>query len=284
MPSRTDKTPLVFDQVAQLYDRVRPGYPAALYDAIIAYSALPAAGHILEIGCGTGQATVPLAQRGYSIVAIELGPHLAAIARHNCRDYPHVEIRQGAFEQASLTEQAFDLAISATAFHWIDPIVAHPKIVRALKPQGAVALFWNKHVWSEHTQHYFAAMQEVYLREAPALTRPDWSLPRAEEVVEPAISHLESSGLYGPVTLMRFLWDQVYDAETFVGVLNTFSDNRNLEPDVRTRLLTGLRDMVTTRFDGQITKTYLALLAMARPKESRSHENTRREETFVPCI
>lgn len=33
------------------------------------------------MGCGTGQAAFPLAQRGFRIVAVELGPQLAALAR-----------------------------------------------------------------------------------------------------------------------------------------------------------------------------------------------------------
>ena len=54
-----------FDEAALLYDDVRPGYPEALFHDVVSLSGIPSGGRILEIGCGTGQATVPFARRGY---------------------------------------------------------------------------------------------------------------------------------------------------------------------------------------------------------------------------
>jgi 2-polyprenyl-3-methyl-5-hydroxy-6-metoxy-1,4-benzoquinol methylase len=67
----------IFNEVATLYDEVRPGYPTAIIDAITALAALPPEGKILEIGCGTGQITIPFALRGYTILALEPGDALA---------------------------------------------------------------------------------------------------------------------------------------------------------------------------------------------------------------
>src|ERR671914_1959597 len=122
-----------FDEAASLYDEVRPGYPEDLFDDIVSLSGIPAGGRILEIGCGTGQATVPFARRGYRILCIELGENMAALARRNLRRYSQAEVRTGAFEESSLRERAFDLAISATAFHWLDAAVAYSKVARALR-------------------------------------------------------------------------------------------------------------------------------------------------------
>lgn len=57
----------IFDQAALDYDEVRPGYPEELIEDVISISAIPKDGRILEIGCGTGQATIPFAKCGYSI-------------------------------------------------------------------------------------------------------------------------------------------------------------------------------------------------------------------------
>src|SRR5919107_431176 len=84
-----------FDDAALLYDEVRPGYPEALFDDVISLSGIAPEGSILEIGCGTGQATAPLARRGYRILCVELGENLAAIARRNLADYPLAEVRTG---------------------------------------------------------------------------------------------------------------------------------------------------------------------------------------------
>lgn len=88
-----------FDEAASLYDEVRPGYPEDLFDDVVSLSGITAGGRILEIGCGTGQATVPFARRGYRILCIELGENMAAVARRNLEGYPQTEVRTGAFEE-----------------------------------------------------------------------------------------------------------------------------------------------------------------------------------------
>jgi SAM-dependent methyltransferase len=72
-----------FDEAAGLYDRARPGYPAALFDDLVELTGIGPGSRVLEIGSGTGQATGPLAERGCRVVAVELGPRLAAVARRN---------------------------------------------------------------------------------------------------------------------------------------------------------------------------------------------------------
>src|SRR5918995_5739534 len=128
MAEERDRLKTTFDEAALLYDEVRPGYPEDLFDDVVSPSGILAEGRILEIGCGTGQATVPFARRGYRILCIELGENLAAVARRNLEAFPRAEVHVGPFEDVSLPEGAFDRAISATAFHWLDPEVAYPKV------------------------------------------------------------------------------------------------------------------------------------------------------------
>ena len=69
-----------FDAVAEIYNEVRTGYPEMLVEDILSLSRIPDKGRILEIGCGSGNATVAFARRGYTILGIELGANLAALA------------------------------------------------------------------------------------------------------------------------------------------------------------------------------------------------------------
>jgi SAM-dependent methyltransferase len=253
-----------FDEVALLYDRVRPGYPDALYGDIAQLSGVGPGGRVLEIGCGTGQATVPLARRGYRILAVELGENLAAVARYNLRDYPEARVVTGAFEAWPLEEGAFDLVVSATAFHWLDPTVAFPKVARALMPGGSIALFWNFHVHSGADRGFFNMAQEVYQREAPELWREeDHPLPKADEVPETVRREIEETRLFGPVTVRRYPWEATYDAATYIAVLDTYSGHRSLDARKRERLFRGIAEMIDTRFGGRIVKGYLAMLYLA---------------------
>jgi SAM-dependent methyltransferase len=267
MADERDRLRTTFDEAALLYDEVRPGYPDELFDDVVSLSGIPSRGRILEIGCGTGQATVPFARRGYRILCIELGENMAAAARRNLEGYPQTEVRTGAFEEWPLQEEAFDLAISATAFHWIDPAVAYPKVAGALRHGGALALFWNEHVHSKASEGFFEAAQEVYEREALEIVGPeDYRGPPRPEEVHDRTGEIQNTGLFGEVITRSYQWDVPYDAESYLRVLNTYSGHRSLRADRRKRLFRGIADLIDSEFGGRIVKGYLTTLYVAHRK------------------
>src|ERR1700737_2851663 len=97
-----------FDEAAELYDRARPGYPSELFDDLAELAGLGPGARVLEIGAGTGQATLPLAERGYIVTAIELGPNLAAVARRKLARFPNVAVTVAEFESWPLPPEPFD--------------------------------------------------------------------------------------------------------------------------------------------------------------------------------
>ena len=253
------------DEAASLYDEVRPGYPEELFEDVVSLSGIPAGGRILEIGCGTGQATVPFARRGYSILCIELGENLAAVARRNLEGYPQTEVRTGAFEDVPLGEGVFDLAISATAFHWLDPAVAYPKAAKALREGGSLALFWNVHAHSDASEDFFEAAQRIYEREAPEIVGPEdhKGLPRPHEVPD-RTEEIQNTGHFGRIITRHYRWDETYDSEDYLRVLSTYSGHRSLRVDTRERLFRGIADLIDDRFGGRILKGYLTTLYVAQ--------------------
>ena len=251
----------MFDDVAALYDEVRPGYPTELYDDIRTLSGVPDGGGILEIGCGTGQATLPLAQRGYRITCVELGAELATLARRNLAAYPDVEVRVGAFETEPLPEASFDLVVSATAFHWVAP-ESYPKLARVLRPEGAVALFWNKHIAGAVDGGFFDRIQPIYREHVPEFAG-DWKgLPSADELPDESAA-LAATGLFTPFTIRRYPWVARYDAESYVNQLNTYSDHLALPADRRQRAYDGISRVIDGEYGGEIAKQYLAVLYVA---------------------
>lgn len=256
----------IFDEDALLYDQARPGYPEALFDDIVAFSGIEPDGQVLEIGCGTGQATLPMARRGYHIVGIELGAHMAAVARQKLAVYPLVEIHVGAFEEWPLKEQAFDLVLSATAFHWIDPAISYQKTAHALKRGGTLALFWHEHVQSQASNGIFEVIQPIYQRERPDESKSYQPLLWPEQIAEPVKAEIEQTGLFGSVTVRRYTWDVTYTANQYLQLLNTYSDHRALDSERRAHLFNSIADVIETQYHGQITKGYLALLYLAQRK------------------
>ena len=140
---------------------------------------------------------MPFARRGHPILCVELGQNLAAAARRNLEAYPQAEIHTGPFEEWPLQEEAFDLAVSATAFHWLDPAVAYPKVARALRPGGALALFWNVHVRSDASGGFLEEAQKTYQRETPEIVGPEdhKGLPLPDEVPD-RTPEIEGSGFF----------------------------------------------------------------------------------------
>src|SRR2546430_2026280 len=135
-----------FDEVAELYDRVRPGYPAELFDDLVELAGLNPGSRVLEIGCGTGQATLPMAERKFDITAIEVGPKLAAVASRNLARFSNVNFIVGAFEEWPVPRESFDAVVSATAFHWLDPSVRVTRAAGALRLSGVLATIATHHV------------------------------------------------------------------------------------------------------------------------------------------
>ena len=70
-----------FNEAADGYDAARPIASPEVFDDLVERAGLAPGARVLEIGCGTGQATLPLAERGFSMLAVELGANLAEVAR-----------------------------------------------------------------------------------------------------------------------------------------------------------------------------------------------------------
>ena len=255
-----------FDKVALLYDQVRPSYPDALFDDVIALSHIPPKADILEIGCGTGQATLPFARRGYRIHCIELGASLASVAQRKLVKYSNAEVSIGAFEEWNIQDASYDLLISATAFHWIDPAVRYQKAAKVLKPTGAIALFWNTHVQTEISADFFQAVQAVYRHVLPSTEKEFSGLPHLDAVPTPIKDEIEHTNLFGAVTVSKYAWNVVYNAMTYVNLLNTYSDHLSLDDMTREDLFKGIIKLIDNQFDGHITKEYLTLLYLAHRK------------------
>jgi len=84
-----------FDSAADLYQQARPEYPGPLYDTLVEVAGIGTGDRLLEIGCATGKATLPLARRGFRITCVEIGPDLAVLARGNLAAFPFVEVIGG---------------------------------------------------------------------------------------------------------------------------------------------------------------------------------------------
>lgn len=104
----------LFSKGSASYAKFRPEYPAALYQHILQYAALPAQDLAVDIATGSGQAAKDLSKHFRHVIALDSSPdqlkHAAKLA--------NVSFRQGAAETSGLEGGIADLAAVAQALHW----------------------------------------------------------------------------------------------------------------------------------------------------------------------
>ncbi|MBV9580242.1 MAG: class I SAM-dependent methyltransferase [Chloroflexi bacterium] len=254
-----------FDAAAERYARARPGYPARLFDDVVQLVGLEPGARVLEIGCGTGQATRPLAERGFRIVAVELGAALAAVARRNLAAFPSVEVVVGAFEAWPLPPEPFDLVLAATAFHWLDPAMRLAKTAAALRPGGCLAIVTTDHV-AGGTEPFFVDVQTCYERWDPA-TPPGLRLQPADEIPTESYAIERSSWFEMPI-VRRYTWEQAYTTDSYLDVLLTYSNHLALPSEARAGLLSCIAHLIDVDYAGAIRKRYQNELLIARRRTS----------------
>ena len=249
-----------FEEAPELYDRVRPDYPRQLFDDLAQLVGLRAGSRVLELGCGTGQATVSLARDGYEVVAVELGAGLADVARRKLARFPAVRVVNAAFEAWPLPAEPFDAVFAATSFHWIDRAVRVSKSADALRPGGALAIVSTHHV-AGGDDPFFADVQRCYERWDPG-TPPGLSLPGAGDVRRDR-EEFDASGRFSAMAFRRYERELTYSASEYRDLLLSYSGHRAMQPDAQRGLLSCIVTLIDERYGGQIAKRYMNELAVA---------------------
>jgi SAM-dependent methyltransferase len=292
----------VFDRIAAQYDAARPGYPQEAIAGLAAECRLGPGSQVLEVGCGTGQATRALAAFGCAIRCLEPGPHLAELARHNLRASPNVEVVVDAFESAHEPYGSFDAVVSATAFHWIDPRVSYAKAASLLGPGGHLALLTNAHAAGGSEDLIVTEVQDLHARLAPEIGA--WRFPSVEALCRQAHEGGDIAAVWTRVDrklgdppavdqlfrsprVTTYPWVATYDHHGYAAMLETQSSYALMGPDTRDRMMAAVGRLIDERLGGTITKQYVCILAIAevrhadgrhadgRPAEGRPAEGRR---------
>ena len=244
-----------FDAAAELYDRARPVPPPQVFDDLVELARLEPGARVVEIGCGTGQATLPLAERRLAIVGIELGTSLADVARRRLSAFPDVEIVTSSFEDWDAGDQRFDAVVAFNSLHWVDPEVRFAKSAALLRDGGALAAVGMRFVEHDAADPLWLSLREDY--EAAGVADP-W--PHIDAIRDRSAEFAET-GHFEDVATRRYTWDVPFDAEGYIGLLQTVSWQRVLDEDARAQLFERIRRRLG---DGRIAPTMAAVLYVAR--------------------
>ncbi len=135
-------------EVAGFYQRYRRGYPAEVIDGLVAAFGLTRDDVVLDLGCGTGQLALPIAERVRAVVGMDPEPDMLAEARRVAADRTNLSWMIGADTDVPvlgslLGKDTLGAVTIGQALHWMD----HDNLFHALRPLvrsgGGVAVVTN---------------------------------------------------------------------------------------------------------------------------------------------
>lgn len=264
--------------MSRAYDRFRPRYPDEMYHAIDRCVDLGRRRRVLEIGCGTGQATEALLERGCHVHAVEPGISLANVAREKfpSRDF---DVDLVTFEEFQPKGRHFDVVFSATAFHWIDPSKRWKKAAETLSDDGFIVLATNHTLNGASFNHFYDAAHELLARYdrddevTPPPTEQEMvnSLHDAREdigalweLVEPQGSDVIAGELFHAPVVDWHRWQARYSTVDALGLLSTYSNYLTLSASDRDDLFGAMGRLIDADFGGELVRDYLTIVAMAQ--------------------
>ena len=217
-----------------MYDKYRPTYIAELFSNIIEYANITEKSAILEIGCGTGNATLPFIRTGARVTAVELGKNLSEYTKQKFFEYSNFNIMNTRFEDYS-TDEKYDLIFAATSFHWIEPKYAYSRCKDLLALNGVLATFWNTPRISRDNAELYSEIQALYSEylpdskeESAPLTESKWYISRCNRLS----GYLETYG-YSSCLFKLYRGNRIFHADDYIGLLHTYSDHMALSEKER---------------------------------------------------
>jgi SAM-dependent methyltransferase len=243
------------------YDQARPGHPERVYEILATRCGLTRSARVLEVGPGTGQATRRLLEHGASVVVVEpnatLADHLAATFGDD------VEVLRAALEEASLPLASFDVAVAASAFHWVDETAGLAAIHAALRPAGWVALWWTLFGEGSEADAFIRATTPLLAGLDSSPTKGAAGRPAHALDVEARTSALEAAGFLDVShELVRWAWS--WDTVGIRALYGSFSPILRLGEDERTRLLDEVALIAERDFGGYVERALTTSLYTAR--------------------
>ena len=212
---RDDRRAGSFGSAADEYDRYRPRYPDSLVRDLVTQDGIRA----LDVGAGTGIASVQLMDAGATVLAVEPNARMAEKAMGK-----NVAVEQATFEEWDPAGRSFALVVFAQSFHWVEPWSALAKVANVLEPDGRLVLLSN-HITPVQParpdlDHAYAGLLNV--SERPAV---DAARDKALGVV------FAQAGF--SVEKRRVVEHLHYAMEEWVQMVCTYSSVLTLEPQAR---------------------------------------------------
>jgi SAM-dependent methyltransferase len=253
---------------AASYDRIRPGYDAALFELLRTECGLRQGARVLEIGPGTGQLTRGLLAAGASVMACEPDPRLAEFLRATVVE-GLLKVVPTPFEEVPLASASYDLVVAATSFHWLNARTALARIGEALVPDGCFMSCW--HIFNDpEMDDRFRDLTGPLLADYGRVQQDD-AKGRLAFGLDQDLRTAELRGAgFRDIQFSLLRQELTFSAAEIAALYATFSPVATLSPAARAAFLDRLSQLVTEEFGGEVQRPLLTPVYRARaPLQSR---------------
>lgn len=246
-----------YDLDAEAYERTRPVCPPQMFDDLVRLARLARGDRVVEIGAGTGQATVPLAQRGLAVTAIELGAALAAVARRRLAGFGSCEVVVSSFEDWVPDGAPYSAVVAVNALHWVDAEVRYAKPAGLLAPGSALVVAGCAWARPADAEPFWTDVQQDYLAVGVAGEPP----PPPEQIQAPRFPP-EAGVFFRQTASLRYPFQRAYPAADYLAQLSTQCGTRALGPDRAAEFLSRVRRRLESLGSPRLTATFVGRLAV----------------------
>ncbi len=242
-----------FDTVAPIYEKLRPGYVDELYQTIFNYISINELSNVVEVGIGSGQATLPFLQMGCKFSAVEYGEHFSELCREKFKDYPNFSVITNKFENVDFANEAYNLVFSASAFHWVPEEIGYPKVYAMLKSGGVFARFANHPYRDKYNPALAEEIDKIYGLYYYKFYDRKQEYPK-EYSEEDAQFRADIAVKYGftDIRYALFFRTRTFSAKEYITLLGTYSDHIVIEETIRTEFFSKIEEVIN-RYGGKIT-------------------------------
>ncbi|RGC65655.1 hypothetical protein C5N14_27520 [Micromonospora sp. MW-13] len=137
-------------EVATYYARHRRGYPPEVLDALVEAFGLGPADTVVDLGCGTGQLSLPLAARVGAVIGMDPEPDMLALARQAALNAARPNATWLLGDDSDLPalgrllgDRTIGALTVAVAIHFMDRDALFRAVRPLLRPGGGVAVVTN---------------------------------------------------------------------------------------------------------------------------------------------
>ena len=241
-----------FNNVAEQYEKYRPGYADDLYKAIFEYCPIKADSNVVEIGIGAGQATLPVLKTGCRLTAVEPGERFSQLCREKFNGYPTFSVINEKFEDAVFDENTVDMVFSASAFHWIPEEIGYKKVFEMLKSGGIFARFANHPFRDKGNPELSEEIDEQY-RKYYSVYHGRTHCPPAEYTEKDAEQRSIIAEKYGFTDIQHHMFYRIrtFTAEEYIKLLGTYSDHIVISEPIRSEFFSKIYEAIE-RYGGRI--------------------------------